>query len=61
VATFSISSDIKKNKEVDEAIIYVNYFYNYFKRVIYDEGHYIKIPIRINPDRFIYLRLLTSL
>jgi hypothetical protein len=54
MATFSISSDTKKDKEVDEAIVYANYFYGYFKRVIYDKGHYIKVPIRVNPDRFAY-------
>jgi hypothetical protein len=61
VATFSISSDTKKDKKIDEAIVYTNYFYDYFKRVIYDEGHYIKISIRVNPDRFAYPQPLTNL
>jgi hypothetical protein len=61
VTIFSISSNIKKDKEVDEAIIYANYFHNYFKRIIYNKGHYIKISIYVNPDRFTYPRLLTSL
>jgi hypothetical protein len=34
--------------------MYANYFHGYFKRIIYDEGHYIKISIRVNPDRFAY-------
>jgi hypothetical protein len=54
MTTFSISSDTKKDKEVDEAIMYANYFHGYFKRIICDEGHYIKISIRVNPDRFAY-------
>jgi hypothetical protein len=54
VATFSISSNTKKDKEVDETIVYANYFYNYFKRIIYNKDHYIKIFIYINPNRFIY-------
>jgi hypothetical protein len=61
VATFSISSDTKKDKEVDETIVYANYFYNYFKRIIYDKGHYIKVPIRVNPNRFACPRPLTGL
>jgi hypothetical protein len=54
MVTFSISSDIKKDKEVDETIVYINYFHSYFKRVIYDEDHHIKVFIRVNPDRFVY-------
>jgi hypothetical protein len=61
VATFSISSDTKKDKEVDEAMMYANYFHDYFERVICDEGHYIKVPIRVNPDRFACPRPLTGL
>jgi hypothetical protein len=61
VITFSISSNTKKDKEVDEAIIYANYFYDYFKRIIYDEDHYIKIPIRVDRDYFAYPRSLTGL
>jgi hypothetical protein len=54
VVTFSISSDIKKDKEVDETIMYANYFHDYFERVICDKGHYIKVSIRVNLNRFIY-------
>jgi hypothetical protein len=61
VITFSISSDTKKDKEVDEIIVYANYFHDYFKRIICDEGHYIKVSIRVNPNRFAYPQLLTSL
>jgi hypothetical protein len=61
VATFSISSNIKKDKEVDKTIVYINYFHNYFKRIIYNKGHYIKVLIYINPNRFAYPRSLTSL
>jgi hypothetical protein len=41
--------------------MYANYFHDYFKRVICDEGHYIKVPIRVNRDRFTYPQLLTDL
>jgi hypothetical protein len=41
--------------------MYVNYFYNYFKRIIYNKDYYIKILIHINPDRFAYPRPLTNL
>jgi hypothetical protein len=58
---FSISSDIKKDKEVNEAIMYANYFYSYFKRVIYNEDYYIKILIYINLNHFIYPQPLTGL
>jgi hypothetical protein len=61
MTTFSISSDTKKDKEVDEAIVYAIYFHSYFKRVIYDEGHHIKIPIHVDPDRFACPRPLTGL
>jgi hypothetical protein len=61
VATFSISSNTKKDKEVNKIIIYANYFYGYFKRIICDEGHYIKVLIRVDPNRFICPRLLTDL
>jgi hypothetical protein len=54
MATFSISSNTKKDKKVDEAIVYANYFYNYFKCVIYDEDHHIKVLIYVNPNRFTY-------
>jgi hypothetical protein len=54
VATFFISNNIKKNKEVNEIIIYANYFHNYFKRIIYNKDYYIKISIYVNPDRFVY-------
>jgi hypothetical protein len=54
VTIFSISSDTKKDKEVDKAIVYANYFYDYFKRVIYDEGYYIKVSIYIDLNRFVY-------
>jgi hypothetical protein len=58
---FFISSDIKKDKEVDEAIVYINYFHSYFKCVIYNEDHYIKILIYVNLNRFAYPWLLTGL
>jgi hypothetical protein len=61
MATFSISNNTKKDKEVNETIIYANYFHNYFKRIIYNEDYYIKIPICVNPDRFAYPQPLTSL
>jgi hypothetical protein len=54
VATFFINSNIKKDKKVDKTIVYTNYFHNYFKRVIYDKDHYIKVSIYVNPNRFVY-------
>jgi hypothetical protein len=54
VATFFISSDTKKDKKVDETIMYINYFHDYFKCIIYNEGHYIKVFIYINFNRFAY-------
>jgi hypothetical protein len=54
VIIFSISNNTKKDKEIDKAIVYANYFYDYFKCVIYDEGYYIKVPIRVDLNRFIY-------
>jgi hypothetical protein len=61
MATFSINSNTKKDKEVDKTIVYTNYFHNYFKYIIYNEGHYIKVSIYVNPNRFVYPQLLTDL
>jgi hypothetical protein len=61
MATFSISSNTKKDKKVNKIIIYANYFYSYFKRIIYNKGHYIKVSIYVNPDRFVYSQPLTDL
>jgi hypothetical protein len=54
MATFSINSNTKKDKKVDEAIVYTNYFHNYFKCVIYNEGYHIKVLIYIDLNRFTY-------